>query len=146
MQPTEQQGRFASLGVPAAGLAALPACPACYPLYAVVLSSLGLPALLRPGVQILLTLFLLAISLAVLAFHARTRRGYAPFALGLAASSVVLLGKFGLGWQALAYAGAASPLAANLWNAWPQRRDFPECPSCAPGASTKSLGAPSGTG
>jgi hypothetical protein len=117
-------------GLPAAGLAVLPACPACYPLYAGVLSSLGLTAFVAPGTQTALTAVLLALALGALAFRARGRRGYAPLALGLAASLVLLAGR--LLWHStlLAYAGAAALVVAGAWNAWPAARGSSGCDAC----------------
>ncbi len=106
-------------GIPAAGLAALPFCPACYPMYAGILASLGLTPLSQLGVQATLTLALLAISLAALAFRAKARRGYAPLAAGCMASLVVLIGKFGIGLDAMTYAGIAVLILASVWNVWP---------------------------
>jgi hypothetical protein len=131
MSPSTGTERGALVGIPAAALTALPACPACYPLYAGILSSLGLSALIDPGAQAVLTSLLLAVALAALAFRARRRRGYGPLALGVAASSVVLAAKFGLGWSALTYAGVALLLAAGLWNAWPRSAGGVACSSCA---------------
>jgi hypothetical protein len=122
-------------GIPAAGLAALPACPACYPLYAGILSSLGLT--LDAGVHTALSGALLAIALAALAFRGRARRGYAPLALGAGAALVVLAAKFLLGFDPLVYAGAAALTAAGIWNAWPLRRAAPDCSGCAPAEATR---------
>ncbi len=108
-------------GIPAAALAALPACPACYPLYAGVLSSLGLAPLLGTGAQTVLSVAFLTGALAALVYRAKARRGYLPFAVGTVASLVVVGGKFGLGWDALTYAGVSLLIGASLWNIWPQR-------------------------
>ena len=109
-------------GIPAAALAALPFCPACYPMYAGIFTALGLTPLSHTGVQATLTLVFLAISLAALAFRARARRGYAPLAAGCAASLVVLIGKFGLGIDAMTYSGIAILVLASVWNVWPQSK------------------------
>ncbi len=107
------------LGIPAAGLAALPFCPACYPMYAGIFTSLGLTPLSLTGVQATLTLAFLAVSLFALAFRARARRGYTPLAVGCVASLVVLMGKFGLGLDAMTYSGIALLVLASVWNVWP---------------------------
>ncbi len=115
------------VGIPAAALAALPFCPACYPMYAGIFTSLGLTPLSHTGVQAILTLAFLAVSLAALAFRARARRGYAPLAAGCIASLVVLIGKFGLGIDAMTYSGIAVLVLASVWNVWPlsKRDDVP---------------------
>ena len=121
------------LGIPAAGLAALPACPACYPLYAGILSSLGLTALIDPTAQSALTLLFLAVALAALALQARRRRRYRALGVGFAGSLVVLAGKFVMGWDALTYAGVALLVAASAWNLWSVRaRRGGQCEECAP--------------
>ena len=129
------------VGVPAAALTALPACPACYPLYAGILSTLGLSALVDPAAQGVLTALFLAVALAALAFRARRRRGYGPLALGLVASAVVVAAKFELGWSALTYAGVGLLVGASLWNAWPRNaRSGVSCSSCfADGAAAPDL-------
>ena len=121
------------LGIPAAGLAALPACPACYPLYAGILSSLGLTALIDPAAQSALTVFFLAMAVAALALHTRRRRGYRSLGVGLAGSLVVLAGKFVLGWNALTYLGVALLVGAGLWNIRSIRaRTRGQCEACVP--------------
>ncbi len=122
-------------GSPAAGLAALPACPACYPLYAGVLSSLGLT--FDPGAHIALTAGLVGIALGALGFRARVRRGYAPLALGLGAALLVAAGKLLLGSDLLVYVGAAALFAAGIWNAWPPSQAAPSCAACIPGEATR---------
>ncbi len=113
------------VGIPAAALAALPFCPACYPLYAGLVSSLGLTAFLDPGAQTGLTLVFLAIAVGALAFRARLRRGYRPLILGIGASLLVLAGKFGLGWNAITYTGVALVVGASVWNVWPRKAAAP---------------------
>ena len=107
------------VGIPGSALAALPFCPACYPMYAGIFTSLGLTPLSHTGVQATLTLALLAVSLTALAFRARARRGNAPLAAGSIASLVVLSGKFGMGIDAMTYAGIAVLVLASVWNVWP---------------------------
>lgn len=130
--PPPRARALAAVGVPVAGLSALPACPACYPLYAGGLSALGLTAFASPGGQAGLTAVLLAVALAALAYRARTRRGYGPLALGIGASLIVLAGKFLVGFDPLSYAGTAGLVAASLWNAWPAGRRA-ACEACGAG-------------
>ncbi len=134
--PAERRRRWLpAAGVPAAGLAALPACPACYPLYAGILSSLGLT--LDPGAHLALTGVLLGLALAALAFRARARRGLAPLALGAGAALVVVAAKLLVGSDVLAAAGAAALVVAGLWNAWPLARPAPACSACVPGEAAR---------
>ncbi len=106
-------------------------CPACWPAYAALLSALGLNFLLNRGYLFALTATFLALALGALAFHARTRRGYGPFSVGLAAVVAVLVGKFGIESNAAMYTGIAGLVAASVWNAWPVGASI-RCPACKP--------------
>lgn len=141
--PPQHCGRIAgwrsSLAtLPGIGASLLPAglCPACWPAYAGLLSSLGLGFLLKTSYLLPLTALFVLIALGALAFRAKTRRGYGPFVIGLLASGIVLGGKFALGLDVAMYGGIALLLAASVWNAWPRtsaKSDNDVCPVCAPG-------------
>ncbi len=118
-EKTGRNGRSV-LGVPAAGLTALPLCPACYPAYAGILSALGLTALLDTTVQTVLTVLLLSVALGALLFKAKSRRGYGPFALGASASAVLGFSKFVMGSDPITYAAVGVLVLAGLWNVWPR--------------------------
>lgn len=106
------------LAVPAIVLSVLPVgiCPACLPLYAGVLSAVGLSFLLSSAYLLPLTALFLSVSVLTLAFRARARRGYGPFALGLVATTLILLGKFSLESNVLAYVGVGLLICTSLWN------------------------------
>lgn len=110
-------------------------CPACWPAYAGLLSSIGLGFLLDWRYLLPVTAVFLALALGALAFRARGRRGYRPFAVGLAAAAVVLAGKFAFGSSAAMYGGIAGLVAASIWNAWPQRAVSVSCTACGPASS-----------
>ncbi len=109
------------LGIPAAGLTALPLCPACYPAYAGILSALGLTALSDTTVQTVLTVLFLSAALGALLYKAKSRRGYGPLALGTAASVVLSFSKFVMGSDPITYAAVGVLVLAELWNVWPRR-------------------------
>lgn len=117
--------------LPGIGAALLPkiACPACWPAYAGLLSAIGLSFLVGTRYLLPLTAGFLAVAMGVLAFRARRRRGYGPFALGLLASVIVLVGKFHWGSDATMYGGLALLVAASLWNTWPGKSSV-ACSSC----------------
>jgi len=120
--------------VPAVVIAFLPniACPACWPAYAGLLSALGVPVLVNRTVLAPLTALFLAVAVGALGIQAKRRRGYGPFVLGAAAALVVLIGKFVLTIDVLAYVGIVSLVSASIWNTWPVRRDQTgSCPNCA---------------
>lgn len=109
--------------VPGIAFAFLPklACPACWPAYAGLLSSVGLGFLLDTAYLFPLTATFLFLAVGALAFRAGTRRGYAPFAVGLVATAVVIVGKFVFDSNAAMYGGIGLLVAASVWNAWPVR-------------------------
>ena len=121
--------------LPGIGAAFLPkvACPACWPAYAGFLSSVGLGFLLDSTYLLPLTAAFLVIAAFALAFRARRRHGYGPFALGIAASAIVFVGKFSFESDRAMYAGLAILIAASVWNSWPQKRPTPTCPLCVRG-------------
>jgi mercuric ion transport protein len=129
--PSHWQRSF--LAVPGIVLSVLPVgmCPACWPLYAGVLSALGLSFLLSSAYLLPLTALCLLVSVFTLAFRARARRGYGPFALGLVATTLILWGKFSVESNVLAYAGVGLLISSSVWNSWP-RRAADRCPQCAP--------------
>ena len=114
---------------PAVGMSLLPklACPACWPAYAGLMSSMGLGFLVDTAYLLPLTGVFLAGAVGALAFRARGRRGYGPFLLGLLATASVLLGKFALESDPAMYGGIAMLVGASLWNAWPQLKRTPSC-------------------
>lgn len=121
--------------LPGIGAAFLPkvACPACWPAYAGFLSAIGLGVLLDTAYLLPLTAAFLAIAVGPLALRARRRRGYGPFAVGIAASAIVLAGKFSFESNTAMYAGLAILIAASVWNTWPRKRAVATCRSCVRG-------------
>jgi hypothetical protein len=111
------------LTIPGIGVALLPklACPLCWPLYAGIVSSLGLGFLISTTYLLPITVVFLSITLAALAFKAKQRRGHGPFLLGIVASLAVLAGKFELESKPAIYTGIALLVAACVWNTWPVR-------------------------
>jgi hypothetical protein len=123
--------------LPTLGAALLPkaTCPACWPAYAGFLSSIGLAFLLDTAVLAPLTGAFLAVSVFALAFRSSRRRGYGPFAVGLVAAAIVLVGKFVLESDAALYGGLAVLVAASVWNSWPVRREADARLACVHGES-----------
>ena len=121
------------LALPGVGVAMLPKllCPLCWPAYASIVSSLGLGFLVGTTYLLPITTSFLGLSLWVLAFRARLRRGFGPFLFGLAASVAVLVGKFYLESNPVMYSGVGLLVAASVWNGWPRRRNRAGCEKCA---------------
>ncbi len=126
--------------LPGLGAALLPnaTCPACWPIYAGILSSLGLGFLMTGAYFYLLIGVLLAISLFSLAYKAKTRRGYLPFWIGLLSSTIIIAGKYYALPDYLFYSGAFLLLVASVWNNAPiqdktcgiKTKRFIDCPDC----------------
>ncbi len=107
------------------------ACPACWPAYAGLLSSVGLGFLISTAYLLPLTAAFLFLAVAALVFRANKRRGYGPFVLGLVAGSAVLLGKFAWESKLTMYSALGLLVVASLWNAWPLRDS--EAATCSDG-------------
>lgn len=119
--------------LPAIGIAVLPklTCAACWPIYSGLLGSLGLGFVNYTPYLFPLTVFFLALSLAALAYRARSRWGYRPFFLGLPAAAMVIVGKFVFDSDMALYSGAALLAGMSLWNSSPKSLSG-SCPVCAP--------------
>lgn len=132
--PARAGWRNSFAALPAIGAAALPklTCPACWPAYSGLLSSMGVGFVNYTPYLFPLTAAFLLLSLIALGWRAPRRRGYGPLWMGLAASAVLLAGKFAFDSDIAMFAGMAVLAAASLWNAWPQaRREAAEnCPAC----------------
>jgi len=119
--------------LPAVGVAFLPklACPACWPAYAGLFSSLGIGFFDYTPFLLPLTIGFLFIALAALVYRAPQRYGYRPFLLGLLAAAVLLIGKFQYDSDPAMYAGLGILVLASLWNTWPKPRSSgAPCAAC----------------
>ncbi len=125
-------GRMPALAMlPAVGGALLPklTCAACWPAYAALLSALGVEFVDYTPYLLPITVVALGVALFGLGWRAHARRGYAPLLIGVIASIVILVGKFGLDSDVAAYLGAATLIGATVWNLWP-RRERAGCGAC----------------
>lgn len=116
---------------PGIGVSLLPkfVCPVCTPVYAAMLSFLGLGFLGSTTYLLPTTAIFLTIAVTSLAYRAGSRRGYGPLLIGLVAAGLVLVGKFRLDSTAVMLAGVGMLLAACVWNAWPRAVS---CSACLP--------------
>jgi len=132
MTPTLKQGLVALPGV---GISLLPKliCPACWPAYAAVLSSVGLGFMISTTYLLPLTVLFLAVAVGSLGFGASRRRGLGPLWMGVAAAAVILGGKFYLESNPATYAGIGFLIVASVWSSWPRPATLVVfCPSCIP--------------
>lgn len=124
--------RMSGAMLPAVGAAFLPklTCPACWPAYAGLLSSLGMGFFDYTPYLLPLTVVFLLIALTTLVYGAQQRYGYGPFLLGLLASITLLVGKFQFDSDLTMYTSLGFLVGASLWNAWPRRQPGAPCPAC----------------
>ena len=116
------------LTVPGISVALLPklACPLRWPFYAGIVSSVGLGFLISKKYLLPLTIAFLILTLGVLAYHAKQRRGYGPFVLGLVGAMAVLIGKFDLESTPVTFTGIVVLVVVSAWKMWP----LPAVESC----------------
>ena len=117
---------------PAIASALLPklTCPACWPAYAGLLSTLGLGFVDYTPYLMPLTIVFLLIALASLGKSAKGEGDYKPFLLGSLAAATVVIGKFELEMESAMYGGIALLMAAFVWTSWPKRNR--SCAACEP--------------
>src|SRR5882724_2109196 len=108
------------LTAPGIAVAMLPKllCPLCWPLYAGIVSSVGLGFLIGTAYLLPITSAFLILTLAVLGFSAKQRQRYGPFVAGVVASAAILVGKFLLESNPIMYSGVGVLGVASACNAW----------------------------
>jgi len=126
--------------LPGIGAALLPnaTCPACWPVYAGILSSLGLGFLMTGPYFYLFIGLLLSLSLFSLAYKAKSRRGFLPFWIGLSSAMIIIAGKYFALSDYVFYSGALLLIVASVWNNIPVKRSNASdenestvtCPNC----------------
>lgn len=125
------RGGFAAM--PGVGFALLPgiSCPACWPAYAGLLSSLGVGFFNYTRYLFPFTLGFMVLAVGSMFYGAGRRKGYKPAAMGLAACSAIILGRFVFDYAPILYGGTGLLVAASLWDVWPKRtRVALTCPDC----------------
>ncbi len=128
------------LALPSIGVSILPklACPACWPAYAGLLTSIGLGFLISAVYLLPLTAAFLSLALGAMLFRAKARRGYGPFLLGVLAGIGVLVGKFVWESSPAMYGAVGLLVIASLWNTWP-RREKPDEPRARSHCNTEKI-------
>src|SRR5258708_3108548 len=128
------------LALPGVGVSLLPKlmCPACWPAYSALLSTVGLGFLISTAYLLPLTALFLAIAVGSLGFRVSSRHGLGPFAVGAAAAALILGGKFLLESITVTYAGVGSLIVASVWNSWPRRALVAGC--CSASSPVQDVG------
>lgn len=122
------------LPLPGVGIALLPKliCPACWPAYAALLSSVGLGFLVPSSNLFMLTVVSLALALGAIALKAPTRRRSGVLVLGTIAAVSIVFAKFVFNSGVVLHAGVFVLIGASAWNAWPIRPAAPpNCTQCS---------------
>lgn len=121
--------------LPVIGVAFVPKlfCPACWPAYAGLLSTLGIGFIDYTPYLFPLTLVFVVLALAALLYKAKDRRGYLPFYLGMISSIILVVGKFYFESDLSMYIGLGLLISASIWNTWPVKSHQGDiiCSACA---------------
>jgi mercuric ion transport protein len=145
-KPVKSRWQTMAVSFPAIGVALMPklVCPLCFPAYAALLSAVGIEFVDYTPYLLPLTIALLAVVVGVLAWQAKrdsSNGPFSPFVLGIFASAVVLLGKFGLesGW--LTTSGIVLLIVAVVFGSRRKSTAIAACPACATGGGNQQTEA-----
>jgi LPXTG-motif cell wall-anchored protein len=141
--PRGPRWRTVAASFPAVGVALLPklTCPLCFPAYAAVLGALGLEFVDYTPYLLPLTAAFLVVAVAVLALQARRGGLVHPLIIGVAASAIVLVGKFQLDSDWMTIAGIALLVAAVFLGSRRKSAPAASCPACAADGSDQGVEA-----
>jgi glutaredoxin len=81
----------------------------------------------------------LVFAVAALGYRATRRRGFGPFAVGVVAAVVLVIGKFFMESNTMVYGGIASLVGTSVWNSWPTRRVAPSEPVLQLGMTSRGF-------
>jgi hypothetical protein len=128
---------------PAVGTALLPklTCPLCFPAYAAILGAVGVDFVNYTPYLLPLTVIFLVVAVAVLARQSRRTGNYSTLTLGIAASVLVLAGKFHAESDWLANGGVVLLVVAVFLGSRTKPTSTNSCPACAPGRNEESMEA-----
>jgi hypothetical protein len=102
-------------------------CPLCYPAIAAFLSSIGLGFIFKGTYFLIIMGIFFSISLFGLWYRAKSRRGFAPFYLGLIGTVFSFLGRI-YNYKLIFYTGIGILIGASIWNLIPKKQG--ECTTC----------------
>ncbi len=109
--------------VPAIIIVALPKCPFCLLACFGIVGTVAVDPLFYRNRLLPLTLALSWAPVAMLAYRARRRRGWAPFFVSLAAVTFIFISKFCFDYRLLNYICMLVMFSASIWNAWPKKNE-----------------------
>ncbi len=136
-KPTKTRWQTVAASFPAVGVALMPklTCPLCFPAYAAVLSAFGLEFVDYTPYLLPLTAAFLAIVAIVLALQTRRTGNVYPLLLGIAASVLVLVGKFYVESEWLTLGGIVLLVAAVFFGSRAKSTAIVSCPACVTGGN-----------
>jgi len=142
-KPTRTRWQTVAASFPAVGVALLPklTCPLCFPAYAAVLGALGLEFIDYTPYLLPLTAAFLVIAVVVLALQTRRTGIVYPLLLGIAASILVLTGKFHFESDWMTMGGIVLLVAAVFLGSRAKSALPASCPACAAGGSERQAQA-----
>ena len=142
-KPAGTRWRTIAASFPAVGVSLLPklTCPLCFPAYAAVLGALGLEFVNYTPYLLPLTAAFLVLVLAVLALRFRKNGDVRLVVLGVAASTLVLIGKFHLESDWMTFGGILLLVAAVFLSGRAKSNATLSCPACAAGGDEKAVPA-----
>ncbi len=136
-KPPKTRWQTMAASFPAVGVALMPklACPLCFPAYAAILSALGLEFVDYTPYLLPLTAIFLVVAVGVLVLQARRTGNYAALLFGVAASLIVLLGKFYFESDWLSTSGVVLLVIAIFLGSRSKATTIASCPACVSGVS-----------
>jgi mercuric ion transport protein len=134
-KPARTRWQAIAASSPAVGVALMPklTCPLCFPAYAAVLGALGLEFVDYTPYLVPLTATFLVVALAVLARQGWLTGNIRPLILGIAASVLVLIGKFHFESDWTTTGGIVLLVAAVFLGGRTKSTAIVPCPACATG-------------
>lgn len=117
--------------LPAIGIAFLPkaVCPICWPVYAGILSALGLGFLIEGRNLLIFSVMFLGLATAIFAVRGKRRRNFIPFWTALAGVFLLIPAKFFWNNQYMFYAGVMLLTTAVILDLLPWNK-FTACQNC----------------
>jgi mercuric ion transport protein len=128
---------FAVVPVVLTAILAHLACPACWPLFAGLVSWMGLSFLLSEKYLPPLTAVCLALAMAALGYSAFRQRRYGPLLLAMVGAALIVAGIFVLDAIAVTLCGAVVLVTSFVWNSRPRANGATACAPCANSPSMK---------
>jgi multidrug transporter EmrE-like cation transporter len=142
-KPARTRWQTAAASFPAVGVALLPklTCPLCFPAYAAILGALGLEFIDYTPYLLPLTAAFLVVTVGVMALQTQRTGVVYPLLLGIAASALVLIGKFHFESEWLTVGSIVLLVASVFFGSRAKSDSTVSCPACVTGGNEKQVQA-----